>query len=135
MEKETKIALVILIAIILVFGGFYLLLYMFLPPPYNGHWTPSANLTATPSNTGCEILIETPSQDDIPWSDVWYVLLNYSGGEEEYNSSQVIIPRTNVVRDGDMITISEGLVENFSYRFVLIYNVTYGVIGYAIWTQ
>ena len=134
MEKDTKVVIAILISIILAFGVFYITVYMYVPPPYNGHVTPSASLTATQNNNSCVIVVNTPSDNDILWSDVWYSLENLTG-RKVHNESQVTIPREDVVNDGAIIYISGGLAEDNEYRFIIYYNLSGGTIGYASWTQ
>lgn len=145
MKTDKKIVLVIIIAAIMVFGGASFVLYMYISGSILDGFvvTPSVSLMATPGNTSCVITVyDAPSEEDIPWNDVWYLLSNISGntGDSIYvqvphNDSQVTIPREGFVNDGDIIYISGGLVEDFSYEFSLIYNATNSIMTAIPWIQ
>ena len=98
--------------------------------------TPSVSITSAPSGKNCIVTVATPTSASIQWSGVWFNLVNVTGGgAQSLTNSIVVIPRTGVVRGGDIITVTGGLKTQCQYTVTLVYNTTGGTMGSVTWSQ
>ncbi len=124
------------------------IVYLNLPPPYPPS-TPAVALIGLNIDRNCTITITSFTQDNIKWSDCSYRLNDYNSTLSITNSSigsettaVITLPTTTYISEGQKIIITcippynatWPLIENHQYRFILVYEVTNGIMGYTSWT-
>jgi hypothetical protein len=136
-DSGKKLVLIIAIILVVIILGTIIIaamVYIYVSGmvgPSTRTFTPTCSLTADPTGTSCVITIATISESGIDWSsDVEIYLTDIT--------SPGIMPSptspTGYVSGGDQILIYD-LVDNYEYRFTLVYTPTGGTMGSVSWTQ